>query len=44
MHNKERIYLGNIYGYHDGYDGSVFDPQGIGKTVVASVGGGGTDN
>ena len=33
------IYLGNIYGLHDGYDGSVFSPLGICKTITASVGG-----
>ena len=33
------IYLGNIYGLHDGYDGSVFSVEGICKTITASVGG-----
>lgn len=33
------IYLGNIYGLHDGYDGSVFSPYGIIKTITASIGG-----
>lgn len=32
-------FLGNMYGLHDGYDGSVFDPNTIAKTVIASVGG-----
>lgn len=38
MTNKA-IFLGNIYGLHDGYDGSVFDKNGISKTILASVGG-----
>ena len=33
------IYFGNIYGLHDGYDGSVFSPYGLCKTITASVGG-----
>lgn len=37
----EPIFLGNFYGKHDGYDGSVFDPRGLCKTIVASCGGGG---
>lgn len=33
------IYFGNIYGLHDGYDGSVFSVFGICKTITASIGG-----
>lgn len=33
------IYYGNIYGLHDGYDGSVFSPYGLCKTITASIGG-----
>ena len=36
---KEKIYLGNYYGRHDGYDGSVFHPNGLCKTITHSVGG-----
>lgn len=36
---REDRYLGNYYGYHDGYDGSVFGTSGIAKTIVARVGG-----
>lgn len=36
---SDSIYLGNIYGLHDGYDGSVFSVYGICKTITASVGG-----
>lgn len=36
---KDRNYLGNIYGLHDGYDGSVFLPNGTSKALTASVGG-----
>ena len=35
----DSIYLGNIYGLHDGYDGSVFSIYGICKTITASKGG-----
>lgn len=35
----EKIYLGNYYGRHDGYDGSVFHPNGLCKTITHSVGG-----
>ena len=37
--DKEIIFLGNMYGLHDGYDGSVFDPKGLCKTITRSVGG-----
>lgn len=33
------IYYGNYYGLHDGYDGSVFSPNGLCKTITASIGG-----
>lgn len=33
------IYFGNIYGLHDGYDGSVFSIYGLAKTITASIGG-----
>lgn len=33
------IYYGNYYGLHDGYDGSVFSPLGLCKTITASIGG-----
>lgn len=33
------IFLGNIYGLHDGYDGSVFSINGLCKTITASIGG-----
>ena len=36
---EKAVYLGNIYGLHDGYDGSVFSVYGICKTIMASVGG-----
>lgn len=36
---NEIIFLGNIYGLHDGYDGAVFDIKGICKTITASIGG-----
>lgn len=36
---KTSIYLGNIYGLHDGYDGSVFSINGLCKTITASIGG-----
>lgn len=35
----DAIYIGNIYGHHDGYDGSVFSIYGICKTITASKGG-----
>lgn len=35
----ETIYFGNYYGLHDGYDGSVFSPYGLCKTITASIGG-----
>ena len=35
----DTIYLGNVYGLHDGYDGSVFSVNGICKTITASKGG-----
>ena len=31
--------MGNYYGRHDGYDGSVFHPNGLCKTITHSVGG-----
>ena len=43
--NKEQknytttIYYGNMYGLHDGYDGSVFGIYGICKTITRSLGG-----
>lgn len=36
---REDRYLGNYYGYHDGYDGSVFGTDGVAKTIVARTGG-----
>ena len=41
MSEDKRIpnYLGNFYGYHDGYDGSVFKTDHVSKTLVSSVGG-----
>lgn len=39
LNYNETIYFGNIYGLHDGYDGSVFSPYGICKTITASIGG-----
>ena len=36
---ENSIYLGNIYGLHDGYDGSVFSPEGVCKTITATKGG-----
>lgn len=36
---ENAVYLGNIYGLHDGYDGSVFSTYGICKTITASKGG-----
>ena len=36
---QNSIYLGNVYGHHDGYDGSVFSVYGICKTITASKGG-----
>ena len=35
----DTIYLGNVYGLHDGYDGFVFSVNGICKTITASKGG-----
>ena len=35
----DTIYLGNVYGHHDGYDGSVFSVNGICKTITATKGG-----
>ena len=35
----DTIYLGNLYGHHDGYDGSVFSVNGICKTITATKGG-----
>lgn len=29
-------FLGNIYGFHDGYDGSVFDEDGISPAILAA--------
>ena len=36
---QNSIFLGNVYGLHDGYDGSVFSIYGICKTITASKGG-----
>lgn len=36
---KNSIFLGNYYGRHDGYDGSVFSIYGICKTITATKGG-----
>lgn len=35
----KKVYLGNYYGRHDGYDGSVFHENGICKTITHSKGG-----
>ena len=37
--NSKPRFLGNYYGRHDGYDGAVFDPQYICKTITHSIGG-----
>lgn len=29
-------FLGNIYGFHDGYDGSVFSEEGISPAILAA--------
>jgi len=29
-------FLGNIYGFHDGYDGSVFSESGISPAILAA--------
>ena len=36
---QNSIFLGNYYGRHDGYDGSVFSIYGICKTITATKGG-----
>ena len=36
---RSAVYLGNLYGLHDGYDGSVFSIYGICKTITATPGG-----
>ena len=36
---SEIVFLGNIYGLHDGYDGSVFSVEGLCKALTASKGG-----
>ena len=37
--DKTKIYLGNFYGYKDGYDGAVFSAKGIAPTLKANMGG-----
>lgn len=39
MNDSKPIFLGNYYGHHDGYDGSVFYTGGIAKTITATTGG-----
>lgn len=36
---ENSIFLGNYYGRHDGYDGSVFSIYGVCKTITATKGG-----